>query len=634
MCVCVFVCVVVRLRLQAVVSACVSRHTARTLHSCHSTGALNRVHRSQRFDRFEKKLHAPPRWVDRRAGPHEWVRGIVVDYDTADGFRVVYRTEGLVGFDYVEMLSAHEMDRRLEQQEHLHLVQSELAKQRNMDALELGKHLAKNLDNVLVLLQDKLDAIREQQQRILHSRALEAELSTVKSTYRIGRILHLLEMGSPGGRPDMTQALMLTSPSTDDGVGAAGENAAASVSGRAARLSRKATGGRDADAREDEGRERITRALPGDPRSAGAGSRPRVTFTDNQKQDQSKLQQVLSAVKHSEDEIDSRPSGRQQQGPEATTVFWKLEEERLEAIVARVREQQTALVAGRLTGLSCGCLHPMHPVRIKCAAIVSHQDFQTFINLMIMGSCFAMLFERPDIPTGQQVVLDFTNLGFSIVFIVECILKIVSLGFWIYLRSGWNKIDFLIVLSSFVDIVLTYGVEGGSSDIVKVTKIFRIFRAVRPLGAVLRSGGLTIVLRAVTDSMLPLISTLIISVLVVAVFAIIGMELLQGTMHFCSDRFVLSEANCVGRDMDGNIRVWRNFDRNFDWFASAWITVFSVGTQDDWQVMLMLMSITLVARLKRNMTGRTYYQWPPTRPPLEEACRATAKNGYSPTSSR
>ena len=115
------------------------------------------------------------------------MRGIVVDYDTAEGFRVVYRTEGLVGFDYVEMLSAHEMDRRLEQQEHLHLVQSELATQRTMDALELGKHLAKNLDNVLALLQDKLDAIREQQQRIVHSRELEAELSTVKSTYRIGR---------------------------------------------------------------------------------------------------------------------------------------------------------------------------------------------------------------------------------------------------------------------------------------------------------------------------------------------------------------------------------------------------------------------------------------------------------------
>ena len=55
---------------------------------------------------------------------------------------------------------------------------------------------------------------------------------------------------------------------------------------------------------------------------------------------------------------------------------------------------------------------------------------------------------------------------------------------------------------------------------------------------VLQSEALEVVTRALTDSVMPLLSTLMISVVVIAVFAIIGMELLLGTMHYCSDRLV------------------------------------------------------------------------------------------------
>ena len=72
-----------------------------------------------------------------------------------------------------------------------------------------------------------------------------------------------------------------------------------------------------------------------------------------------------------------------------------------------------------------------------------------------------MLAERPRIPKAQQDVLDVTNLAFSIVFIIEAILKIVSLGFGVYLRNGWNKLDFFIVMSSIIDIIITYSVWRG-----------------------------------------------------------------------------------------------------------------------------------------------------------------------------
>jgi len=56
------------------------------------------------------------------------------------------------------------------------------------------------------------------------------------------------------------------------------------------------------------------------------------------------------------------------------------------------------------------------------------------------------------------------------------------------------------------------------------------------------------------------------------------MELLQGALHYCSDRFVQLEVECVGVDAKGWARQWLNQNRNFDWFGDSWMTVFVVGT--------------------------------------------------------
>lgn len=46
------------------------------------------------------------------------------------------------------------------------------------------------------------------------------------------------------------------------------------------------------------------------------------------------------------------------------------------------------------------------------------------------------------------------NLVFTIIFILEAVLKIIAFnldGFW---NSGWNRFDLFVVISSIVDIIL------------------------------------------------------------------------------------------------------------------------------------------------------------------------------------
>lgn len=142
------------------------------------------------------------------------------------------------------------------------------------------------------------------------------------------------------------------------------------------------------------------------------------------------------------------------------------------------------------TGNSCGCLPPLHPVRSRCALIITNRDFPRGINLIILGrslgpsypyvctrrhpvyvhvyvwlrrctyvsndvylfirvlsvyiySCITMLVERPNMPKAQQDVLIITNIVFSSIFLIEGFLKITALGFKIYWQSGFNKVNIL-----------------------------------------------------------------------------------------------------------------------------------------------------------------------------------------------
>jgi hypothetical protein len=50
-------------------------------------------------------------------------------------------------------------------------------------------------------------------------------------------------------------------------------------------------------------------------------------------------------------------------------------------------------------------------------------------------------------------VLDYVNYFFTAVFALEAILKLIAFEFS-YFKSGWNRFDFIVVITSFIDIVM------------------------------------------------------------------------------------------------------------------------------------------------------------------------------------
>ena len=59
---------------------------------------------------------------------------------------------------------------------------------------------------------------------------------------------------------------------------------------------------------------------------------------------------------------------------------------------------------------------------------------------------------------GYSQALDNGNMGLTILFAVECLLKLTGLGIYGYASDPWNYLDFACVVTGMVELVLVVGV--------------------------------------------------------------------------------------------------------------------------------------------------------------------------------
>ena len=97
-----------------------------------------------------------------------------------------------------------------------------------------------------------------------------------------------------------------------------------------------------------------------------------------------------------------------------------------------------------------------------------------------------------DVNTRQQrtflKVLTIFDKVFTIIFTIELIIKWLAYGIKTYFSTGWNRLDFLIVLVSVLGTILDLL---GVADI-PVFKSMRTLRALRPLRALSRFEGIRV----------------------------------------------------------------------------------------------------------------------------------------------
>lgn len=96
-----------------------------------------------------------------------------------------------------------------------------------------------------------------------------------------------------------------------------------------------------------------------------------------------------------------------------------------------------------------------------------------------MLNIFTMMAQMDDAVKALSSTITMMNLGYSCIFMLEMILKLLAYD-KNYFLVGWNIFDFCVVMASILDIILTYAQGVSSTPALSVLpQIARIFRVLR-----------------------------------------------------------------------------------------------------------------------------------------------------------
>ncbi|CAK8686115.1 unnamed protein product [Clavelina lepadiformis] len=230
-------------------------------------------------------------------------------------------------------------------------------------------------------------------------------------------------------------------------------------------------------------------------------------------------------------------------------------------------------------------LPPDNPFRRVISKVVYNRWFDNFILLFIFGNCVTIAMERPSIKPDsvERQVIDIFNYVFTVVFTVEMILKVIASGFYIgdkpYFKSGWNVLDFFLVVTSLIDVFMTL-ISSNNSKLLGMLRVFRLLRALRPLRVISRAPGLKLVVQTLLSSLKPIGNIVLICCAFFVIFGILGVQLFKGKFYYCDGedvRHVVTRADCTPE-----VGQWVNRRYNFDDLGQALMSLFVLASKDGW----------------------------------------------------
>lgn len=158
--------------------------------------------------------------------------------------------------------------------------------------------------------------------------------------------------------------------------------------------------------------------------------------------------------------------------------------------------------------------------------IISHWLFEYSSLLVIIANSVVLTLEDPTDPnSGETGFLATLDTVFLALYSLEMVLKILGLGFVLnkgsYLRDSWNILDFVIVTSAYLQLLLSSGAN---------LSVLRSFRVLRPLRTISGIEGLRVIVSALMKAVTLLVDTVIILIFFFIIFAIAGTQLWSGVL--------------------------------------------------------------------------------------------------------
>ena len=164
--------------------------------------------------------------------------------------------------------------------------------------------------------------------------------------------------------------------------------------------------------------------------------------------------------------------------------------------------------------------------------VISHPLFESCSIMLIVVNSIFLALEDPT-KSVQAQYLEASESIFLYLYTMEMVLKILGLGFILnrgsYLRDPWNLLDFIIVVSGYIPMIL----QGNTS--INLSGL-RSLRVMRPLKTVTTIKKLRSLIVTIFSAIPYLLEIMVVLIFVFLIFAIAGLQLFSGLLqNSCSD---------------------------------------------------------------------------------------------------
>ena len=237
----------------------------------------------------------------------------------------------------------------------------------------------------------------------------------------------------------------------------------------------------------------------------------------------------------------------------------------LQILSGSLRFQSNIWEHDTFEALSFCAICPFHTQWIN--GMVTSREFNDFILFIIIlnTAIYAMVWPEQSVPLKRA--LESTNFVFTVIFILEAILKVIGLGPRAYWSDNWNVFDFVIVSISIIEFIFDLIANGGTNgdsngftgSALSALRSMRLMRAFKLLG---KFDTMRRLFYLVLGSMAEVSVLTMLMGIFIFMFAALGMSLFGGTLIEYGD------------ERSGR---WR-----FDHFYWSWINVFMVISGDSW----------------------------------------------------
>uniref|UniRef100_A0A8D3DCQ4 Voltage-dependent L-type calcium channel subunit alpha n=1 Tax=Scophthalmus maximus TaxID=52904 RepID=A0A8D3DCQ4_SCOMX len=230
------------------------------------------------------------------------------------------------------------------------------------------------------------------------------------------------------------------------------------------------------------------------------------------------------------------------------------------------------------------CYIPKNPYQYQVWYIVTSCYFEYLMFLLIMLNTMCLGMQHCNQSDHVTHLSDMLNVIFTVLFTVEMILKLMAFKAKGYFGDPWNVFDFVIVIGSVVDVMLSeidaalassgglyclHGCTSSENMSVSIT-FFRLFRVMRLVKLLNRSEGIRNLLWTFIKSLqaLPYVALLIL--MLFFIYAVVGMQIFG--------KIALGDGTYITRN------------NNFQTFPQAVLLLFRCATGEAWhEVMLACM---------------------------------------------